>query len=575
METPPHHDIMDTWSPILQMPLNFVLPAGEQFGMYYDDKDQFANPWFSGGGFIVESYYQQAVAKAPTWIQAELHKTLLQLDYSPQQGFSYLIINAPDPIVDEIAFCVATASPEYLNSIFSYPELFTENAQRIYAIAAELPYVEIVDFGSAASGGDYWSTTRYWKKDGDGQMTQLTVPREIYYWYLVQPKISDEIAAYINPNTVEDNNTHSNNIVPPWDGGKFWRSYFYDFDDEVHPVLCDTLMQCQSVFNRDGSTGDAIRAITWWINQNMSFTSNNERPHQPVRIFAKRFGRCGEYADFSSAVARTALIPCANISSVSTDHTWNEFWEDGWVSWEPVNGYLNNPLVYENGWGKVFGSVFEERCDGLFTPVTQRYSEGTATINIQVMDQNLQPVDAARVVLAIFESSPRFDCEAYTDNNGMVSFSVGENRDYRAKAETFFGLYPPVAGTYAQLVSNSVAGETYNYQFQIPAPLPLPTIEQLDPPADSEQDYRFTASFQSPGYYVTGRTLWDDIDVLGTPARYYQKVEQPSTVSFLVTDADNAIFLDVDNFCSGYAYTGPTSSGNASFDIPSAKTGSP
>ncbi len=77
----------------------------------------------------------------------------------------------------------------------------------------------------------------------------------------------------------------------------------------------------------DDSTNDAIHAIVWWINQNMSFTSNAERPHQPVRIITKRFGRCGEYADLTSAVARTALIPCTSILSVSTDHTWNEFWE--------------------------------------------------------------------------------------------------------------------------------------------------------------------------------------------------------------------------------------------------------
>ena len=570
-QTSPGAEVRDDWWLLLQMPLDFVLPAGEQFGIYFDNKEQFANPWFTGGSVVNESHYKQAVAKAPAWIRAELHKTLLQLDYYPRMQFSSLIIDAPDPIVDEIAFCVATASPEYLNSDFALPQLFTENAQKIYAAAAELPYVEIVDTGSADAGGDYWSTTRYWKKDAGGQLQQVTVPKEIYYWYLVNPKLTDEIQAYIDPAIVENNSTHSNNIAAPWDGGKFWRSYLYDYDDDSHPVLRDTLVQCQSVFNRDGSPGDAIRAATWWINQNMSFTSNNERPHQPVRIFAKRFGRCGEYADLSSAVARIALIPCTNISSVSTDHTWNEFWEDGWVAWEPVNGYLNNPLVYENGWGKVFGSVFEERSDGLFSPVTERYSEGLATINIQVVDQNLQPVDAARVVLAIFESQPRFDCEAYTDNNGLVSFAVGENRDYRARAETMFGLYPANPGTYAQLIANSVNGEIYNYQFQIAAPLPQPTIEALAPPSDPVQDFRFTAGFASPGYFVTGKTLWDDIDVLGAPARFYQAVDEPATVSFLVVDADNAIFLDLDNFCSAHAYTGPVASGAAVFDIPAGQ----
>lgn len=560
-------DVRDTWNTVDEMSLNFVLPAGEQFGMYFHNNDQFANPYFTGGSVVNETHYKQAVAKAPSWIRAELHKTLLQLDYNPRMEYSNLIINAPDPYVDEIAFCVATASPQYLNSDFAYSELFTENAEWIYSVASELPYVEIVDTGSADAGGDYYSTTRYWKKDASGQMQQLTVPREIYYWYLVNPKITDEIQAYIDPSIVENNSTHSNNIVPS-PVGKFWRSYFYDYEETGYPVLSDTLALCQTVFNRDGSPGDAIRGIIWWINQNMSFTSNAERPHQPVRIFAKRFGRCGEYADLTSAVARTALIPCTNISSVSTDHTWNEFWEDGWVSTEPVNGYLNNPLVYENGWGKVFGSVFEERSDGLFSPVTDRYSEGQATINIQVVDQNMQPVDAARVVLAIFDSSVRFDCQQYTDNNGMVSFTVGENRDYRARTVSSFGQYPSNPGTYAQLVSNSVDGETYAYQFVIDSPLPQPTIETLPDPADPIQDFRFSVNFQSPGYFVTGQTLWDDIDVLGSTASYYMKVNEPSNVSFMVTDSDNAIFLDLDNFCNAYSFVNQSSGAQTGFDIP-------
>ncbi|MBW6514553.1 MAG: transglutaminase-like domain-containing protein, partial [Candidatus Syntrophosphaera sp.] len=462
-------DFRDTWNEALAHPLGIMLPAKAQFGLRFNNLTQSGEYYSSLGDLLPETL--AAVAKAPGWIRPELHTTLNQLAPDRQLLFAELINNTLDPYVDEVAFCVATASPQYLNSDFAMPELFTENAQRMYSADTELQYVEIVDTGSSVTDGYYYSTTRYWKKDASGQLQQVTVPMEVYYWYLVNPKITDEIQAYIDPAIVENNTTHSNNIAPP-PVGKFWRSYIYDFEEAGYPVLSDTLALCQTVFNRDGSPGDAVRGIIWWINQNMSFTSNAERPHQPVRIFEKRIGRCGEYADLTSAVARTALIPCTNISSISTDHTWNEFWDEGWVSWEPVNGYLNNPLVYENGWGKVFGSVFEERSDGLFSPVTDRYSEGLATINIQVVDQNMQPVDAARVVLAIFETSPRFDCEQYTDNNGMVSFTVGENRDYRARAETFFGLYPANPGTYAQLVSNSEDGETYAYQFVISAAMP-------------------------------------------------------------------------------------------------------
>ena len=554
-----------SWVPLQSLPLDVMLPAGQQIGARFDNLGSSAQRYSSLGTLLPESV--TAVARAPEWIRVQLQNTLNHLEPERQLLFAELLNTAPDPYVDEIAFCVATASPEYLNSSFALPELFLENAQKLYEVDNELDYVEILDFGNAATGGDYYSTTRYWKRDAEGQLVQVTVPREIYYWYLVNPKITDEIAAYIDPTIVENNYTHSNNIVPP-PAGKFWRSYIYDHVDGNYPVLRDTLLQCQSVYNRDGSPGDVIHAITWWIRQNMSFTSNNERPHQPVRIYQKRIGRCGEYADFSSAIARIALIPCTNITSISNDHTWNEFWEDGWVAWEPVNNYLNNPLVYENGWGKVFGSVFEERSDGLFTPVTERYSEGVATINIRVVDANQQPVDGARVLLTIFENSNRIDCVAYTDNNGIVSFAVGEGREYRARTDASFGIYPAIAGTYAQLVSNSVAGEIYNYQFQIAAPLPEPGFEMLPLPDDPVQDYLFTADLSSTGYYITGKALWDDIDALGVPPRYYKYSSEPATLRLLVTDADNALLLHDYNFCSAYLNEGPNWMANAAFNIP-------
>lgn len=556
------------WHSVLDMPLEIMLPARSQAGLRFNGITGRAEPFFGNG--ILSPLAADAVLRAPIWIRSTLTATLIALQAPRQQVFAELILNAPDPWVDEIAFCVASSSPEYLNSPYALPQLFLENAQYIYSVAAQLPYVQIIDTGSAAQGGSYHSTTTYLKKDAQGNLQSITVPPDIYYWYLVHPKLSDEIPAYIDPLIVENNSTHNNNIVPP-PVGKFWRQYLYELDMSGYPVLSDTLSACATLFNRDGSSGDAIRAIMWWISQNMSFTSNNERPHQPVRIITKRFGRCGEYADLTAALARTALIPCTSISSISTDHVWNEFWEEDWVSWEPVNWYLNNPLVYENGWGKVFGSVFETRSDGLLTPVTERYSQGLATINIQVVDQDLRPVDGARVVLAIFETTPRFDCEQYTDNDGMVSFPVGENRDYRARAETTFGLYPPNPGTYMQLVASSQDGEVYNYQFIIPAVMPIAAIEALPDPTDPNPDYAFRVTASSIGYYVTGRTLWDDIDVLGLTPYHYRAVNQPADVSWMVTDADNMLFLQLDNWCSAYAWQMPAPEIDAWWDIPAGQ----
>jgi hypothetical protein len=147
----------------------------------------------------------QAINKSPEWLQAELSSVLAQLEPEKQLLWSNLILSTQDPYVDEIAFCIAYSSPQYLNSTFALPELFTENATAIYSLATELPYVEIIDTGNSATGGDYYSTTRYFKKNTNGEMQQVTVPQEIYYWYIVHPKLTDEIAAYINPSVVENN----------------------------------------------------------------------------------------------------------------------------------------------------------------------------------------------------------------------------------------------------------------------------------------------------------------------------------------------------------------------------------
>ncbi|HPH71563.1 MAG TPA: transglutaminase domain-containing protein, partial [Candidatus Cloacimonas sp.] len=387
-----------SWDTLQELNFNYRLPAKQQVGMQFMNLTHNVQPF--GYPYSLSETAFQAINKSPEWLQAELSSVLAQLEPEKQLLWSNLILSTQDPYVDEIAFCIAYSSPQYLNSTFALPELFTENATAIYSLATELPYVEIIDTGNSATGGNYYSTTRYFKKNTNGEMQQVTVPQEIYYWYIVHPKLTDEIAAYINPTVIENNSNHNNNIAAP-PTGKFWRTYLYNLQEGDYPVLSDTLVQCQTLFNRDGTGNDAIRTIQWWINQQMSFTSNNERPHQPVRIVTKHFGRCGEYADFTAAVARLALIPCTSIISISTDHTWNEFWDENWVAWEPVNGYIDNPLVYENGWGKVFGSVIEIRSDGLFTPVTDRYSEGLCHITIQVVDSNQRPVDGARVVLAI------------------------------------------------------------------------------------------------------------------------------------------------------------------------------
>jgi len=558
----------ESWMTIDSLDLNVILPAGHQIGaQFYNPNASFLQ--FSSVGSLIPASVL-AISKAPNWLRPELRNVLSQLSNDRQQAWADIINTAIDPYIDEIAFCIANSSVVYLESTLSMPQLFVENAHKIYEIDAELQYVQIINYGNSQTDEDYYSTTSYAKIDAAGQTVTVEVPKDIYYWYIVHPKLTDEIPAYIDPAIIENNSNHTNNIVPP-PTGKFWRSYLYDVQEDNYPSLADTLRLVQTLFNHNGNTQDAIRAITWWINQTMAFTSNSERPHQPVRIYRKHFGRCGEYADYTSAAARIALIPCTSILSMSTDHTWNEFWDEEWIQWEPVNGYINAPLVYENGWGKVFGSVFEIRSDGYLTSVTDRYSEGLATISLSVVDEYNTPIDGARVILAFSEGGYRVDMVSFTDNMGVVVFPVGEGRSYFARVETSFAIYPPNPGTYSALAQDVVDEGDYYYQFVMETALPLPTITDMSPIPDPVMDWRFAILYSVPRYYISGRVTWDDISATGTYPKFYKLNDVPGDAALLITDSDNIMFYQSMQFCEALHYTPASAQGNFMYEIPTGQ----
>jgi len=135
----------EQWITSDSLGLSSILPAGEHLGtQYFSAGDDFI-PYRSFGELLPAAI--SAVAKAPVWIRPRLELSLASLATDRQQIFADLINNAVDPYVDEIAFSVAVSSPQYLNSAFAWPELFSLNAMHIYSSAAALPYVQIIDSG--------------------------------------------------------------------------------------------------------------------------------------------------------------------------------------------------------------------------------------------------------------------------------------------------------------------------------------------------------------------------------------------------------------------------------------------
>ncbi|MCK5787422.1 MAG: T9SS type A sorting domain-containing protein, partial [Chlamydiia bacterium] len=470
-----------------------------------------------------------------------------------------VINNSTDPYIDEIAFSIANSSAEYLSSPYCYPEIFTENALYLYMADMFLNYVEIVDYGNSNTDEDYYSTTLYWKIDENGEQIQVEVPRDIYYMYLVHPKITDEIPAFIDPDIIENNAGHTNNIVSP-DEGVFWRYFLFNYQDAGYPLLRDELMGSSVAWDITGNTpNDAIHTIGQWINASMSFTSNSERPHQPVRIYKKHIGRCGEYADITAAACRSALIPCTSILAISSDHTWNEFWDEEWIQWEPVNGYINNPLVYENGWGKVFWSVFEIRSNGYLTPVTATYSEDTATIIIYALDDNDGPIDGAKITLKV----PGWDNWGYTDNEGKCTFIVGEGRTFYARMDSEIGNDPINASEVYEVATNTINGQTYTYSMNAEGIMPDVLYNTISVPEDDIDDYKLVVDFNVPEQVITGSIIMDDLD----NTEFYNKIDD-GIINFFMADWVNYLyFTDGQIFDTFNEYIG-ISAGEIEFDVP-------
>ena len=547
----------ENWLLVDSLNFNSYIQPGMHFGVFYDNSVEEISLFSSSESLEPEAL--AALAKAPKWLRPALENTFLQLTADLQQVWGDVINNSFDPYIDEVAYVVAHCSPELLSSQYCNPDLFFFNAVLIYQADNSLGYVEIIDYGSSTTDENYYSTIKYWKIDEFGNTVEVEVPKEIYYMYMVHTKITDEIPAYIDPDIIENNNTHNNNIaLPPT--GKFWRQFLLCMADTGYTVLEDELANCTIVWDESGGTTDtAIHIITDWINASMSFTSNAERPHQPVRIYRKHIGRCGEHADLTAAAARAALIPCTSILAISSDHTWNEFWDEGWIHWEPVNNSINNPLVYENGWGWNFASVFEIKSNGYLTPVTATYSEETATIIIYALDNNGDPIDGAKITLKV----PGWDNWGYTDSEGKYTFIVGEGRTYYARMDSEIGNDPIDVNQVYEIVANSANGQTYTYSMNAAGTMPEVQYSLIPTPNDDIDDYRLVVDFTVPEQIISGAIIMDDID--GT--NFYNGIND-GIINCFMTDVTNYGLYSNEQLFDTFNEMICADEGTIEFDIP-------
>ena len=162
----------------------------------------------------LDSQCEKAITRAPTWLQHQLREALRRMKAADQKQYAKVITEATDKTIDEIAFLVAHTSDEDLQYIT--PALIKRNAELIYEVDPLVKYADLVEYGEAKKGGDFYTTVKYTALQ-DGKETTFELVRDDYYWWVVHPLLDMEFITTIDP----QKGTHAK---PP--SGVAWREYF-------------------------------------------------------------------------------------------------------------------------------------------------------------------------------------------------------------------------------------------------------------------------------------------------------------------------------------------------------------
>ncbi len=482
-----------------------------------------------------------------------------------------LILDVENEYVDEIGFCIAHTSPDVLTDDDVYLDVFKRNAELIYEINASIQYANLVEEGDYSTG-DYWTTIEYYTNE-----RLLKLPPDIYYWFVVHPKITDEIPTFINPETGS-----------PDEDGVFWREYLFYYADENYPpdpdvddnndgtpdnlypreekppllkdkianvtLLYDSVSYSKSQgYNAKTGKYDYPEPRTWewsytnhptgveivsnWVKRTLplseSETEDGERPIQPVRIAHHHNGRCGELQDLTVAAARTCLIPAAGVCLHGEDHVWAEFYSgDSWHQWDNQWGDKGGGSVIDNfaflGSERGGSGIFKWWGDDHITDVTECYVPDASTVKIRVTDAAGWAVDGAKVVVSIdyagditgvssgfaVPGQPLPCIWNYTNSDGICEFRLADH-DFKVSVKSKLGSADEDIGYIG-------SGGSYEIPIELSGTKPRPE-PKIGTTVSSGNDYEIEIDYEVMYGEVNGENQWMKT-VYGVPNEHPKQV---------------------------------------------------
>ncbi len=413
--------------------------------------------------FDLNSTLQRAVDRAPLWLNDTLVWSFLNLRDMYRMKYAELLLNESidSRYLDEIAFTIAHMPTDFIDSYLVEGRLVWENVHMMYTVSDDVRYASISDYN--LTDGQH-STITYRMPSGN-----LTMPEEIYYWYVLMPRFGNDTLEYMNPETQKFNFSE--------DGGVFWRTYLYYNNDTGYPLLKDRLANETYLWNTTTNqvmNNGAVGAVTRWEMESMMFGLPMVSDPNPVFIYKDHMGMCGENAYILAAVAKIALIPTVMTITYDGDHAWNEFWERGWHQWEGYSGQIDNPLC-EGAPGSV--TVFTTmNPDYTHLSATRGYTT-TTNLTVRVFDSNETPVDGALIKLFSYPATDQNGSIALlgnlTDVNGETTFEVGAGFSYYVTVRAPIGGPPDESAQAVQAFPIVGTGVDFEFNISISAPMPL------------------------------------------------------------------------------------------------------
>jgi hypothetical protein len=513
---------------------SLFVPGGEEYAVRFDLVNRALRETLLP--YSISPTALSAIAIAPTWLQMDMELNLQYLTTSLQNELGALLLSITDPrLVDEVAFSIAHLGRYILAHGDFDSTVLLRNAELMYEIDPELDFVEIVDYD--LGGGDFYSTTRYVTIDGPDTVI-VEIPREMYYWWVSMPKVSDELP-------LQDASVYD----------MFWREYLYYESDSGYPVLRDVVAPLEAVwdgqeYNWPGGrafteTMLAVDAIGNWCSETVPNAASGNRPIQPNVIAFEHNGNCGELQDLLCAAARTCLLPCACTMDILEDHVWCELWLPEWTrldNWHPYQIDLgrgptrigNYGVAYDqdHGGSKDCSCIWNWRNDGYIFDVIDHYSQ-VCTLTVFIDDPNGVPVDNAAVQIAsefYYNPYPLYrGTWGQTGQDGTIRFLLGDNQNYYVRVTSSLGNYP-VSG-YASIITASVPGEHYYWNWSTPNP--MPQLEMTEVPSGIESAHVLEVEYDLPWDVKNGRDFYSD------PYSWYAEKLPGGHLEFFIADHAN------------------------------------